>query len=334
MATYFVTGATGFVGSHLLKALSEQAHTVWCLTRTAPAQKNAHDSIHWIEADLSQRDRYQRILERVDYVIHLAGAVVARRREVFHSANVEATESLIAACRESAGACKRFVHVSSIAAMGPNRHGQLLQSSDACTPISEYGRSKLAGEQLVLRAAERLPVTVLRPSFIYGRGDLRGAKYFQSFLSGNVSAWTGGIRSISLCHVADFVRCCIASSSAERAAGQILLISDPHSYDWEEIIDTIRDVLRESHPLLREVLEKRLHTLRNRLQSSAARAGEIGRSHFWGCDTSQSERLLGCSARLSLREGAREAIGWYIDHSPLAALYAAGQREYSEESHP
>jgi nucleoside-diphosphate-sugar epimerase len=332
MAAYFVTGATGFVGSHLLQALSEQGHTVWCLARTAPAPTSASDSVHWIRADLSQRSDYRRILEQVDYVIHLAGTVVARRKEIFYSANVAATESLITACREAGYSLKRFVHISSIAAMGPNLHGEPLRSSDACAPISEYGRSKLAGERVVLQAAEWLPVTVLRPSFIYGRGDLRGAKYFQSFLSGDVSAWTGSIRSVSLCHVADVIRCCIEAAKAERAVGRILLISDPHPYTWEEIIDTIHEALRERHPLFCGLLDGRLHALRERLQTSARNFSGIMRPHFWGCDTSQTEELLGRCTCLSLREGAGEAIGWYVDHLQLAALRAASQSEYPQEA--
>ena len=334
MATYFVTGATGFVGSHLLKALSEQGHTIWCLARTTPAPTSTPASVHWIKADLCQPSEYRRMLEQVDYVIHLAGTVVARRKEIFYSANVAATESLITACREAASSLKRFVHVSSIAAMGPNLHNQPLRSSDACAPISEYGRSKLAGEQAVVEAAEWIPVTVLRPSFIYGRGDLRGAKYFQSFLSGNVSAWAGGIRSISLCHVADVVRCCLEAVKAERAAGRILLISDPHPYTWEEIINTIHAILRERHPLLHGLLEGRLRTLRDRLQTSARDFSGIRRPHFWGCDTAQTEELLGRCTCLSLREGAGEAIGWYVDHLQLDALQAARPSEYSQEARP
>jgi nucleoside-diphosphate-sugar epimerase len=333
MARYFVTGATGFVGSHLVQALSEQGHTVWCLARTAPALKNSGDSVHWISGNLSQRAQYQRVLEQVEYVIHLAGTVVARRKEIFHSANVESTESLLTACREAGNSIKRFVHISSIAAMGPNLHGEPLRGSDACAPISEYGRSKLAGERLVLQAAEWFPVTVLRPSFIYGRGDLRGAKYFQSFLSGNVSAWAGSIRSVSLCHVADVVRCCIEAVTAERAAGQVLLISDPHPYTWEEIVDTIHDVLCERHPLLRGLLEGRLHAFRDRLQTFARDSGGIRGPHSWACDTSKTEELLG-GMHFSLREGAGEAIGWYVDHLRLGALHAARPSEYSQEIHP
>jgi dihydroflavonol-4-reductase len=315
MAVYFVTGGTGFLGGYLVRELASAGHAVWCLARREPHLLPCNTPVHWIRGELHDLSAYRPILERANYVLHLAGAVTARRREVFEKFNVEATRKLIAACREARGPLQRFVHVSSIAAMGPNRRGEPLRSSDPCAPTSEYGQSKLKGERVVLRAAASFPVTILRPSFIYGSGDQRGANLVRSLLRGQVSPWTSRILTISLCHVSDVVQACLKAAHVPLDSGQVLLVAEPRCYSWSEIIDTVSEVLSQNYPLLYSLAAPRLQELRDRFAGAVADSGRTSQAQFWGCDVILTERLLNWKAQTSLEAGARASISWYTGWS-------------------
>src|SRR5919201_47117 len=102
----------------------------------------------------------------VDAVIHVAGLVKARRPEEFFTVNTEGTKNLLAAAEAQAPGLKRFVYVSSLSAVGPSPDGKPIPDDAPPRPVTQYGRSKLAGEQAVLAAKDRIPVTVIRPPLI------------------------------------------------------------------------------------------------------------------------------------------------------------------------
>lgn len=184
-----VTGGTGLVGSHLLKELVKTQQPVTALYRSAPsslltAQENSN--INWVQGDILDVQLLEEIMQGVQQVYHCAAIVSfnpSRKAELF-KINVEGTANVVNAAL-SAGV-KKLVHVSSVAAMGRIRNGQVINESMYWTPEtsnSNYGRSKYLAELEVWRGiAEGLPAVIVNPTIIFGAGDwqLSSTKIFKT----------------------------------------------------------------------------------------------------------------------------------------------------------
>lgn len=153
-----ITGATGFVGTHLLDAALGQGHSVQALTRRP---QPARDRVEWIAGDLQDRSALERLVDGADAVIHVAGTINAPNAAGFDKGNVQGTLAMLAAA--TAGGVRRFVHVSSLAAREPK--------------LSLYGGSKARAEQLVHSSG--LDWAIVRPPAVYGPGDRETLELFR-----------------------------------------------------------------------------------------------------------------------------------------------------------
>src|SRR6185312_13128446 len=160
-----VTGATGFVGSHLAEALRRRGDEVTVLARSArKAAALAPLGVRVVAGDLHDRDALRRAVEGQDLVHHVAGVIAARREADFMVANRDGTRNVVQAAE--AAEVGRLVFVSSMAAAGPTIKGRPLRGDELTRPVTGYGRSKLAAEQVV--TASRLAWTIVRPPIVYG----------------------------------------------------------------------------------------------------------------------------------------------------------------------
>ncbi|MGE5564485.1 MAG: NAD-dependent epimerase/dehydratase family protein [Bacillota bacterium] len=153
-----VTGATGFVGSHLLDVALSEGHEVTALTRRPQAQR---ERVTWVAGDLHDRAALEQLVDRADAVIHVAGVITGQTPAVFERGNVEGTLSMLAAA--TAGGVRRFVAVSSLAAREPR--------------LSLYGGSKRHAEELVMSSG--LDWAIVRPPAVYGPGDRETLELFR-----------------------------------------------------------------------------------------------------------------------------------------------------------
>ena len=167
-----VTGATGFIGSHLVEALLDKNVEVRCLVRPNSNRRWLEDrEVEYCVGDCRDYDSLPAAVSGVDCVFHLAGVVRARKYQDYFLSNSTGTRNLLQACLQKNPGLDRFVLVSSQAAAGPSPDGQPLKESDAARPISAYGWSKLMAEKEVLEKKNDLPVVVVRPSPVYGPRD-------------------------------------------------------------------------------------------------------------------------------------------------------------------
>ncbi len=179
-----VTGATGFLGSHVAEQLSAQGHQVRCLIRTSA---NRHfletlPNIEFCEGQLADEGALQQAVTGIDAIIHAAGLVKARHCSEFNTINVEGTINLLKATLAKAPQLKRFVLVSSLAAVGAASDGHPLQEDTikSFNPVTHYGRSKLTAEQQARTFADKIPITIIRPPLIYGPRDKECLAFFQA----------------------------------------------------------------------------------------------------------------------------------------------------------
>ena len=210
--TVAVTGATGFVGSTLLKMACGQGLQVRALTRR-PQPDMA--GVTWIEGALDTPNRLARLVEGADAVIHVAGVVNAPTREGFEQGNIRGTEAIVAATRATGIA--RFVHVSSLAAREPG--------------LSVYGWSKAGAEQVV--AASGLDWVMVRPPAIYGPGDMEMLDIFKMAKTGVMLMPPAG--HLSVIHAGDLAALLLALTGHNAPHGHIFEVDDGKTNGWTHV---------------------------------------------------------------------------------------------------
>ncbi len=206
MRTALVTGATGFIGRHVVAGLLDRGVAVRAVVRSpGKAGHLAHDGVERVVGSLAEIDGWQQSIPGCDAVFHCAGLVAARRRADLTAVNGDAVGRLADACA-AVESPPVFVHLSSLAAAGPAPRDGIRDEADASRPVSAYGRSKLAGDGELAVRASRLPVTIVRPGVVFGPHDANVAAMFQSIQWTRLHAMMG-FRSprLSLVHVADLV---------------------------------------------------------------------------------------------------------------------------------
>jgi len=214
MQTAFVTGATGFIGTHLVDRLVDHGCEVRCLVRPgSTAAAVTRPGVALVTGTLDDPASYRHALAGCDIVYHLGGLVAAPRKADLLRVNGMGTRHLAEACG-SLPAPPRFVFMSSLAAAGPPPRGRSLRDeSDGPVWVSHYGASKREGEVALQQLADRLPITILRPGIVYGPDDPKVAALFQAIRMSGIH-FTVGFRTppLSLIHVDDMVDLTLAAA--------------------------------------------------------------------------------------------------------------------------
>ena len=206
-----VTGATGFVGGHLLDRALGDGHAVRALTRRAQALR---EGVTWVEGAFDRADALARLADGAEAMIHVAGVVNAPTRAAFATGNVEGTRAVLAAA-EAAGV-RRFVHVSSLSAREP--------------ALSNYGWSKAEAERLV--DTSPLAWTIVRPPGVFGPGDMDVLDLFRMAQRHVVPLPPSGGRA-SWVYAPELVRLLLALATSECAIGETLEPDDGEPNGWD-----------------------------------------------------------------------------------------------------
>jgi len=220
----FVTGGTGFIGAHLVAALRARGDAVTCLVRnSARARALAWDDVRVVEGDLDIPAALREACADAEVVYHVAGRISARNLREFLAANRDGTARVL----ESATARppSRFVYISSLAVGGPTVPGQPIDETRAPAPVTDYGRSKLAGEELV-RAAP-FPWSIVRPPVVYGERDREILRIFRLARAGWGPLIGDGTQELSIVYAGDLAAALIAAALAPAAAGRVYYASHP-----------------------------------------------------------------------------------------------------------
>ena len=206
MSFVFVTGASGFIGTHLVETLRARGERVRCVVRKSSKSNLLREA----GAELIYGEIHQsRLLEEGMYgasaVFHVAGMTAALRYEDMLKVNRDGTWEVAQACAKQRTPPKLIV-VSSIAASGPAPRGQIRVEADSPAPISNYGRSKLAGEQQALAFADKVPTTIVRPGIVFGPRNRVLLPIFQTIKYCNLHPVPGYYSPpLSYIHVSDLV---------------------------------------------------------------------------------------------------------------------------------
>ena len=316
MPRVVVTGAAGFVGLHLVPVLCAQGVTVRAaLRRGAPRLPEDVEPV--VVGDLSDRPNLQNALRGVDAVIHLAGRVHVMQESAsdpeaaYRSANVEATRHL--ANQAARAGVRRFIFLSSIKVNGERTGPHAFTESDAAAPQDAYARSKWAAEQALHEVAAQtgLEVVIVRPPLVYGPGVRANFLRLMRLVQRGVPLPLGSVENrrsmVGQGNLCDLLALCLRHPAA---AGQTFLASDQNDLSTPGLIRAIASamgrrarlfpfpvgVLRQTAGLvgMGSMIERMVDSLQ--------------------VDSSKATRLLGWTPPVSVAEGLRLTLSWYLAH--------------------
>ena len=250
--TVLITGANGFIGSHLVDSLLSLDCNVHCLIRKS-------SNLRWLSSpkiqfhfvDLADPDFKIPDLPSIDYLFHCAGLTKARSRKEYFDINSTVCSSLYEQCMNYKDSIKGIVHLSSLAAAGPGKDGQLVDEATALNPITFYGQSKRAGEEVALKYSASLPIKVIRPPVVYGPREENLYTFFKLVKKGWGLQIGRSSKKLSLIYVADLVQAMVAVCDPRSSQKKIYFVTDGETYSWHEVAKAAADKMNVSMKALK-----------------------------------------------------------------------------------
>ena len=314
-----VTGANGFVGSHLVDLLLQEGHE-------AVAYVRAGSSLRWLEGKpitlargtLEDSEALRQVMAGADVVFHVAGVVNALDREGYFHVNARGTRAVAEAFMDACPDAHRFVLVSSQSVVGPSEVPVTEQTQ--CQPMNLYGESKLAGEQEAQSLAPALPLSIARPGPIYGPRDREALPLFKQASMG-LRVKVGFAANVSnFCHVDDVARGIMLCATRDEALGQTFMIGGSDNYTLDQLGRILVSALRggQGIPIWLPVTAVYAAGVAGELWSRLRRAPagfNLDRARMltaggWPMDISKARKLLGYEPRWDLGDGARQTVAW------------------------
>ena len=252
-----VTGATGFIGQHLVERLIKEKHTIYAVVRRKPndylVKKFQGKGVTIIFSDVKRLNKIN-LPTKIDWIFHLAALVDVTNQYSYKSLykeNVLPTQFLI---RKYQGKIKHFVYLSSMAAMGIRNCNQAVNENTKCIPDSNYGKSKLETEKLLNKMfqKEAFPATIIRPPTVYGPGEhhnfiklAKAIKQKKFWIIGT------GENCLSWCYVDNLVEAMLLVVKSDKAIGETYLVDDGRPYSLKLIAQKIAQAEGVNLPALK-----------------------------------------------------------------------------------
>ena len=326
--TVLLTGANGFVGSHILDGLRGAGHQVRLLLRQTSNTRFIGGHLPHVEVSygaLGDAGSLDEAMRGVDCVVHCAGKTKVVRVREYYEVNRDGTRNVVQAVNRNGASVRQLIHISSRAVIGPSAAGRPGLEDDPPSPVSEYGRSKLEAEREVTAGCEA-PWTVLRPSAVYGPRDTDFLHAFRAVRMRLMTLFDGGRQQINLVYVEDVARAVLRVMDAQEAQGKVYNVASPD-------VSTARGLMEEiARQMGVRALPVRLPAaalyplcLGSELVSRiTGRPGILSRAKYrelraagWLCSTERIRRDLGFTADTPLSKGVRQTLAWYRDNGWL-----------------
>jgi nucleoside-diphosphate-sugar epimerase len=318
----FLTGASGFIGSHLLDLLRASRYEVSILLRPTSSTRFIlrhleEVTVHY--GSLEDTSGLRTAMTGAEAVIHCAGKTKALRSAEYYQANQRGTRNLVEAANACRDSLRHLVHISSLAVSGPGVVGAPAEEKESPRPVSVYGHSKLLGETAIRRFC-RVPWTVLRPAAVYGPRDMDFLPVFQQVKRRLMPLLCGAGRPLNLVYgldVANAVICCLMK---EQAVGKTYHVAAEPPCSDEELMQEIAGQLG-LRPLRLPIPRTILYSaclIQETLSRVTGRPNILSRQKLaellapgWVCSTEAIRKDLGYTAHTLIKEGVARTLEWY-----------------------
>ena len=315
-----VTGASGFVGSHIVDELLRQGARVRCLLRsTSTTRWLDGKDVEITRLDLHDAARLEAAVRGANWIVHAAGLTHARSPREFQEANVGGTERMLGAAAKAGDQLQRFLLISSQAVAGPALEGRPVTETERPDPVSIYGSTKRRAEELTMLLKESLPVVAIRPPAVYGPRDDALLKLFIAAKWHVLPVLRKGGR-FSLIHAEDLARAVHLALTHPRAVGQVYFAAEPDVTDYKEMGEMVRRAMKTWAVSVRPpwlalqagaLIGELWGSLRSRppyLSREKLREMSIG---DWICSSAKIRTELNWTPAVPLAEGVERTAAWY-----------------------
>lgn len=329
MAKVLVTGASGFVGSHIVEECLRRGLKTYAGIRSTSSKKYLTDSsIHFCEINFSDPLALAELLrsEQFDYIIHNAGLTSALNKDEFFEVNFGYTKLLVDLARKEIVDLKKFVFMSSLAAIGPADHAAegILTSDSFAHPVTYYGESKLAAEHYI-ESLEDLPYTIIRPTAVFGPRDTDMFLLFKSIKRKFAPSIGFETQQLTFIYVKDLARVTLDVALSQRQQ-QAYFVTSGETFSAKEFNTLISKKLdvRPIHtkipiPLFKVIA--RLSDLQSKIKKEASilnpnKVNELKAKNF-NCDISPLIKDFNFAPQYSIEEAISETADWYLEQKWL-----------------
>jgi len=317
-----ITGATGFVGFHLIEAALTNGLEVFANVRKSSQTGHLQGlAVNFVELDFESIYQMAKHISeyKYDYVIHAAAVTKAENLDQYNKYNASYTRNLAVAVTQSVHKVAKFVFVSSLAALGPlKKLGYQLSDDGASNPVTYYGKSKALAETY-LRNISHLPWLVFRPTAVYGPREREILMVIKAINKGLEVYMGDKDQQLSFIYVKDLAHIMI-SSLQSAMVNKSYNVSDGHVYDRSAFSEHARTIMQKKTlkvqvplPLIKGIawsLEKGYKLLDRMPTLNLDKVNELTGMN-WSCDIKNIKNDLGFSPRYQLQQGLEETIKWY-----------------------
>lgn len=316
-----ITGAGGFIGSHLVADQLRRGHEVTAVDLHVESLQPlaGNPRLRILVGDFANRNLLEPMLSGHDVCFHLASAHLETGvgDAYFWQVNVDGARDFVERCHKAG--IRRFVHCSSVGVFGDIDNPPADETS-ACRPDIAYEKTKLAGEKAVLEYARQTgyEVAVVRPAWVYGPRCPRTMKLFRSIKKGRFFFVGNGQILRHPIYIDDMVQAFEVVATHEHAPGQIFIIAGPRAVTLQELVGTMANCLGVATPKLKlpkwiiwpgvfliesagQALKRDMPFTRRSLKFFT------GNTAF---NTAKAREQLGYEAQVELSEGLRRTYGW------------------------
>jgi nucleoside-diphosphate-sugar epimerase len=314
-----VTGAAGFIGSHVVEALAGKDYeVVGLITEKDDPRWIKNLEASYVFGNIAEKSSLYKAVSGVKYIYHLAALLGDPNPENYYRINCDGTKNLVNVCLNSGTELQRFLFTSSITAMGPSGKNKLHEESP-CNPINGYSCSKLLAEKFLESKKKELPITVVRLPLVYGPRSVGGLfplfKMFNKGIRFNIRT-----TEINLGFVQDIVNGIILAAESPATLGKTYLLGEDKVYTSDEIFDTIEKVLGKKtikFNLSLPALNFIAHILEIYAKINGQPALILRRNlnnyvkYRWHIDMSKAQREFGFKAEIPFETGAKITADWY-----------------------
>lgn len=319
-----ITGASGFLGYHIINAAIEKGLDVYAAVRKSSDVEHLKGlPVQYLFLNYDDEEDITRQLaeNKIDYIIHAAGVTKAIKQEVYNHINATYTLNLAKAAEKLGGNFKKMVFISSLAALGPLVDDKKkITEETPPNPVTAYGRSKLLAEKYLTETA--IPATILRPTAIYGPRD-RDIFLLVKTVSRGFDPYIGKmLQQLSFVHAKDVADVAVRSLFIINALGTYN-ITDGNSYNRYEFSDITKILLKRKAfrfhipmPLVRSLaffLETTNGWLKKPSVINREKLHELAAKN-WICDISKARKELAFAPKFNLQTGLEDSLAWYVEN--------------------
>jgi len=317
-----ITGATGFVGYHLIKSALDNDLEVYANVRQKAAADHLKDfKINYVDLDFESIYLLKENIEekKYDYIVHAAAVTKAKNLGDYNKVNAIYTRNLAIAASKSAHAIKKFIFISSLAALGPlNRKNEKLTDKGASNPVTNYGISKALAETY-LAQVQKLPLIIFRPTAVYGPREKDIFILIKTIKAGLELYIGKQEQELSFVYATDLANIIIKALASD-VVGKSYNISDGAVYSRSSLAANVRKALGKKTvtvnlpvPIIKGLAwsMERFYGLFNKIPALNVDKIKELTALNWGCDIKNIQNDFGFVPQFGLEQGLNETINWY-----------------------